>query len=125
MYINFDVPINKKSQNTNIKVNILDDSKMRMIGFTDYSNDRWYFNKLVYDKCGGVSFGLTIDKKTCKYKIDVLDEQWLQTYDYQNMYKFGLANNEVVKTIHNNVQKLMKFLMDSGIITGYKENDYI
>lgn len=125
MYINFEVPINKDRQNDNIKTHILDDSKMRELGFTDYNNHYWLYSSIVYEDCGGISFGLVIKKDNSEYNISVLDEQWLQTYDYQHMFKHGLANNEVVETVHNNVQNCMKFLMENGIITGYKENDYI
>lgn len=119
--INFDVPLTKRKQNAMIQANILDDKKMREIGFTDYSKDSWYY-------CRGlgsnISFNVSINKKTSKIKIDVLDECFLQPFDYQAQIQDG-RNDDFINNINKQVQEQMKYLMDAGVITGYRMGDYI
>ena len=119
--INFDVPLTKRKQNAMIQANILDDKKMREIGFTDYSKDSWYY-------CRGlgsnISFNVSINKKTSKIKIDVLDEYFLQPFDYQAQIQDG-RNDDFINNINKQVQEQMKYLMDAGVITGYRMGDYI
>ena len=119
--INYDVPLTKRKQNAMIQANILDDKKMREIGFTDYSKDSWYY-------CRGlgsnISFNVSINKKTNKIKIDVLDECFLQPFDYQAQIQDG-RNDDFINNINKQVQEQMKYLMDAGVITGYRMGDYI
>lgn len=119
--INFDVPLTKRKQNAMIQANILDDKKMREIGFTDYSKDSWYY-------CRGlgsdISFNVSINKKTSEIKIDVLDEWFLQPFDYQAQIQDG-RNDDFINNINKQVQEQMKYLMDAGVITGYRMGDYI
>ena len=119
--INFEVPLTKKKQNAMIQANVLDDKKMREIGFTDYSKDSWYY-------CRGlgsnISFNVSINKKTSKIKIDVLDEYFLQPFDYQAQIQDG-RNDDLINNINKQVQEQMKYLMDAGVITGYRMGDYI
>mgnify|MGYP000845783015 CR=1 FL=1 len=119
--INFDVPLTKRKQNAMIQANILDDKKMREIGFTDYSKDSWYY-------CRGlgsdISFNVSINKKTSEIKIDVLDECFLQPFDYQAQIQDG-RNDDFINNINKQVQEQMKYLMDAGVITGYRMGDYI
>ena len=119
--INFDVPLTKRKQNAMIQANILDEKKMREIGFTDYSKDSWYY-------CRGlgsdISFNVSINKKTSEIKIDVLDECFLQPFDYQAQIQDG-RNDDFINNINKQVQEQMKYLMDAGVITGYRMGDYI
>ncbi len=119
--INFDVPLTKRKQNAMIQANLLDDKKMREIGFTDYSKDSWYY-------CRGlgsdISFNVSINKKTNEIKIDVLDECFLQPFDYQAQIQDG-RNDDFINNINKQVQEQMKYLMDAGVITGYRMGDYI
>lgn len=130
MLINYNVPI-KNHQNANIKANILSDEKMRELGFSDHVKSDWYFSKMLTSMKKfrgftdlGISFSITINKKTSKCKIDVLDENWCQPFDYQSIlrkdpeHKFSLE-------IHHKVQDIMKWLIEVGIIEGYNLGDYI
>lgn len=119
--INFDVPLTKRKQNAMIQANILDDKKMREIGFTDYSKDSWYFCR---DLRRDISFNVSINKKTGEIKIDVLDECFLQPFDYQAQIQDG-RNDDLINNINKQVQEQMKYLMDAGVITGYRMGDYI
>lgn len=119
--INDKVPLNSKGQNANIKANILSDEEMRELGFTDYAKDRWYFCRGVGGKDSDISFNITIFKKTKDIQIDVLDEMFLQPYDFQ-MYIGTVA---VANRVYDDVQNYMKFFMDNGVIYGYTLCDYI
>lgn len=119
--INDKVPLNSKGQNANIKANILSDEEMRKLGFTDYAKDRWYFCRRVGGKDSDISFNITIFKKTKDIQIDVLDEMFLQPYDFQ-MY---IGTVTVANRVYDDVQNYMKFFMDNGVIYGYTFGDYI
>ena len=121
--INYDVPTNKSGQNANIKVNPnLKEKTLLDFGFARTSVSEYYMmSKLTSD----ISFNIEIDILTNTVNIAVLDESFLQPYDYQIMLKNPNYVPKIAKIVHHKVQKIMKELMDSGIIEGYVENDYI
>ena len=121
--INYDVPRNKAGQNSNIKLNPnLKEKTLLDFGFARTSVSEYYMmSKLTSD----ISFNIEIDIETNDISIEVLDEDFLQPYDYQIMLKNPNYVPKIAKIVHHKVQKIMKELMDSGIIVGYKENDYI
>ena len=124
--INYDVPLNKRNTNANIKVNIFDDGKMRELGFTDYSKNTWYYlTYIINEKHFKVTFNLQINKQNPdNFKIDILEENWLQPYDYQaGLRKY--PKFEKYLQVHKKVQEIMKHLIDMGIIEGYNLGDYI
>lgn len=124
--INYDVPLNKKHINANIKINILEENKMRELGFTDYCKDRWYYCKRVFEKKNFIiTFNLSINKQNLKdFSIDILDENYLQPYDYQLMLKHESPNKTCIQ-VHERVQEIMNHLIAIGIIEGYNLGDYI
>lgn len=121
--INYDVPRNKAGQNSNIKLNPnLKEKTLLDFGFTKEPTSEFYMmSKLTSD----ISFNIEIDIETNDISIEILDEDFLQPYDYQIMLKNPNYVPKIAKIVHHKVQKIMKELMDSGIIVGYKENDYI
>ena len=119
--INFDIPLTKRKQNAMIQANVLDDKKMREIGFTDYSKDSWYYCIGLGSK---ISFNVSINKKASEIKIDVLDEYCLQPFDYQAQIQDG-RNDGFINNINQQVQGQMRRLMNAGVITGYRMGDYI
>lgn len=121
--INYDVPINKSGQNENIKVNPnLKEKTLLDFGFARTSVSEYYMmSKLTSD----ISFNIEIDIETNDISIEVLDEDFLQPYDYQIMLKNPNYVPKIAKIVHHKVQEIMKKLVDYGIIEGYKENDYI
>lgn len=119
--INMSVPLDENHRNANIKANILSDSEMRELGFTDFAKDSWYFNRRVGGKNSFLSFNITIFKRTGNIHIDVLDEMFLQSYDFQ-MY---IGKNEIANKVYDDVQSYMKYFMDKGVISGYTLGDYI
>lgn len=121
--INYNVPRNKAGQNSNIKLNPnLKEKTLLDFGFVKEPTSEYYMmSKLTSD----ISFNIDIDIETNDISIEILDEDFLQPYDYQIMLKNPNYIPKIAKIVHHKVQKLMKELMDSGIIEGYVENDYI
>lgn len=121
--INYDVPTDSSGQNANIKLNPnLKEKTLLDFGFVRTSVSEYYMmSKLTSD----ISFNIDIDIETNDISIEVLDEDFLQPYDYQIMLKNSNYVPKIAKIVHHKVQKIMKELVDSGIIVGYKENDYI
>lgn len=107
-----------------IKATILSDKEMRDIGFTDHSKDRWYFCRMIkfpntkeyrgFD----ISFNVSIRKDNSNIRIDVLDEAFCQPYDYQYVLKRS-PKNEYANIVKEQVEKWMKYLQDSGILSGH------
>lgn len=124
--INFDVPI-EDHQNSLIKPNLLCRETMEHIGFRDVG-DRWAYVRLVkQDKTGqgfDIGFDCCIYKDNKRIELGVIDEAFGQPYDYQQILKHDPKNRYALEA-HLGVQAHMKHLMDSGVITGYKANDYI
>lgn len=128
MAINYDVPLNSKGQNKNIKGHVLPKKQMEELGF--WYNDlvhAWIFNRKIVDD---ISFHVRLDEKTIE--IMILDDAFCQHYDYQRALKdvdpvrsrhlpwFHYAMN-----VHNAVQGYMAKFVEAGVISGYKANDYI
>lgn len=108
--------------NASIVIHILDDETMRSLGFTDAREGFWYFERMLTDD---ISFSLTVCKTDpSDWHIDVLDENFLQPYDYQYMLEQN-PGFEYAKRIATKVETWMGFLADHGIITGHEYGDYI
>ena len=102
--INYGVPINKSGQNVNIKVNPnLKEKTLLDFGFARTSVSEYYMMlKLTSD----ISFNIEIDILTNTINIAVLDEDFLQPYDYQIMLKNPNCVPKIAKIIHHKVQRL-------------------
>lgn len=126
MLINYEVPLNNKHINSNIKINVLEENKMRELGFTDYCKTSWTYREAVFiDGDFVVTFNLSIKKDNPKkFDIDILDDNWCQPYDYQKYLKTTPYFKTGLK-VHNKVQEIMKKLLDNGVIEGYTLGDYI
>ena len=106
-----------------MKFHVLSENRMREIGFTDHRKSTWYLLKPIDSD---ITFNLTINKKNNQGKIDVLDEKWLQPYDWQYYMKTSSKEDcEFPYTVHEKVQKLISELMDQGIISDYELGSYI
>lgn len=91
-------------------------------GFTNHNPDVLYFVRMVADN---ISFNLSLDVNTLEVKdIDILDERFLQTYDYQQM----ILDDEYGKfqlTVYHKVNELLQTFQNDGIITGFEKGMYI
>jgi hypothetical protein len=119
-----DIKTNKNGVNIKIKANILPDKEMKTIGFTDYSKNIWYFMRMIKG-VKDISFNVSINKNNSNdLSIDILDENFCQPYDYQYM----LEKNPKFKPcliVKEEVEKWMKYLDDSEVLTGHIYGEYI
>lgn len=118
-----DVKLDENGLNANIKAHILPDEKMRQLGFTDRNKNVWYFHE-----CWGdieISFNVRIPKDNPKdLEIDVLDENFLQPYDYQYILS-RIPDQKVALMVKNRVDRCMTRLIDGGVLSGWKVGDYL
>lgn len=112
--INYNVPMNNRGNNANLVANVLDDITMTANGFRR-TKDYWYY---VEDLGCEITLRIQVPPLT----IDVIDEEFLQPYDYQAMLRMGSG---FALKVHRKVQNTMKKLSDTGIIEGWVSNDYI
>lgn len=124
------VEVNSHCVNAKIKAHILSDEEMREIGFTDYSNGRWFFWRSIKfpqkTKYRGfdISFSVSIPKDGSDIRIDVLDEDFCQPYDYQSM----LCKNPTFKPaliVYKQVEEWMEYLQSKGVLSGHVKGEYI
>lgn len=123
--INFDVPIRRdKVMNANIKANLLDSETMREIGFIEKPFHWELKEKVSYVDTMNEYLYITIGKEANGININVIDDYTGELYDYQSqLYEDEFS--EYANRVHINVQKIMMRLVESGVIEGYKRNDYI
>lgn len=74
------VKLNKNGVNAAIKAHILSDEQMREAGFSNNRNEGWYYCKSLGND---ITFNVFIPLGGSDISIDVLDENFLQPYDYQ------------------------------------------
>lgn len=100
----------------------LAENRMRDIGFTDRHPPIWYFSASVGRE---TTFSLTIRKGTGIFKIDVIDEEFGQPYDYQWILSQQGSANKFAEAVKVKVIENMIKLQDEGIISGYAPDMYI
>lgn len=137
--INYNVPLTEQHDNANIEFNY--EIAKEKLTFNNgnwkytYVNDLTICSRLVdntskddknYNKfylmCSvgkETSFNLSIFPNN-EGNIDVLDDDWCQPYEYQNIDNNDFANNVLKK-----VYKIMTYLTEQEIISGWKVGDYI
>lgn len=119
--------LNSNCVNVKIKANILSDDKMKEIGFTENTPGRLYFCRRLHIKdCPRfeISFSVTIYRDGSDIRIDVLDEDFCQPYDYQHMLEENPKFSVALK-VKEEVEKWMKYLEDNGVLTGHIYGEYI
>lgn len=124
---NYDVPV-KDHQNANIEFGNISEEELIKLGFRNNENDYYICKNLIGKR--EITFNLTIHKNDKRIKIDILDENFLQPYDYQSILKRqqfvnGININSYSYRVHIKVQEIMKWLLDNNIIIGYQLGDYI
>ena len=114
--------INKNGNNKKLKVNILHEDRMRKFGFTDNKKDTWYYCRMLK---GEISFSISINKENPEdFRIDVLDDDFCQPYDYQYMLSKN-KNHKYAKAIMEKVEEQMEKLQSWGIVEGHIYGEYI
>lgn len=116
------VELNEHGVNKCIKAHLLPDEEMRKIGFTDFRDGYWSFYKDLDDE---LSFNVVINKENTEdLQIDVLDEEFLQHYDYQKYLRCD-SNFKFALKIKDRVEDLMLILQFQGVISGHIKGEYI
>lgn len=111
----------KHHNNADIQVHVLDDQSMRKLGFTDNMFDEWYYCHILDDS---ISFNVHIKKDSSDWRIDVLDEDFLQPYDYQYYIMLARPIAYALK-IKKLVDAQMLRLIAHNIISNWEIGDYI
>jgi hypothetical protein len=124
-----EVETNSSGVNVKIKANILPDDAMRKIGFTDYNKKNWFFSRgLNFSgkqyRHFDISFSVTIPKDGSEIRIDVLDEDFLQPYDYQYMLEQN-PTFEPALLVQKQVEEYMEYLQNNGVLEGHIKGEYI
>lgn len=116
------VIVNENGVNANIKAHILSEDKMRELGFTDFREGYWYYCK---DLGGDITFNLSINKTNAlDFKLDILDENYCQPYDYQYMLILK-PDSRFATQIEKAVEEQMKYLQNAGVLSGHVRGNYI
>jgi hypothetical protein len=126
-----EVKLNENGVNANIKAHILPEDQMRKLGFTDFCNERWYFCKMIKFpnekryRNFEISFGVSITKDNPDdLRIDVLDNDFCQPFDYQYMLKRN-DRHEISLIVREQVEEWMKYLQKEGVLKGHIYGEYI
>lgn len=123
-----EVKLNSHGVNKLIKAHLLSEKEMREIGFSDFCKDTWYFyryfkpiKKIDFE----VGFSVSINKKDpLDLRIDVLDEDYCQPYDYQSMLENNPTFAPALK-VQKFVEECMAYLRNKGVLSGHIEGEYI
>ncbi|MCL1700767.1 hypothetical protein [Lysinibacillus sp. Bpr_S20] len=91
-------------------------------GFSNHHEPTLYFFSMLIDD---ISFGISVDKKSLVIKnIDVLDENFLQPYDYQRILMNDM-NHKYARMVFDKVDVVLNKLQNDGLIEGYLRGMYI
>lgn len=125
-----EIKLNSHGVNAKIQGHILSDEKMKEIGFTEYRKGYLYFCRgiqfLKEKRYRGfdISFSVTIPRDGSDIRIDVLDEDFCQPYDYQMMLSKN-PNHTCANIVNEQVEKWMEYLQEQGVLSGHVRGEYI
>lgn len=124
------VKLNSHGVNSKIKAHILSDEEMKAIGFTNHYEPTWSFCRSIkfpqtkryrgFD----ISFVVSIPKDGSDIRIDVLDEDFCQPYDYQYMLNKDPKFKPALITFEQ-VEEYMEYLQSKGVLSGHVKGEYI
>lgn len=117
------VTLTKHCNNAALGVNILSDAEMRALGFTDHVLEKWYLCSRV-SECGDITLNLTIAKDGSDWELDVLDERFLQPYDYQGLLERN-PDNGYARAVADECERQYRLLTKAGILTGWHEGMWV
>lgn len=114
-----------RANGTSKKIQVRDgltEQELLDFGFSNHHNPTLYYSRMVGDE---ISFNVSIDKKNRrKLAIDVLDEDFMQPFDYQRMIMEGTAPPFALE-VYEKVEEEMAKLHEAGILTGHVRGQYI
>lgn len=113
-----------RGMNSELKFNVLDDKKMRKHRFAD-NGDSWCLFKQVGNPKYEISFNLVIPEGNPELAhIDVLDDDFCQPYDYQHILREN-PNCIPALRVWIDVEEIMAWLNEIGVVEGHKFGEYI
>lgn len=115
------VKLDKNGLNAALGSNLLPDDDMFGIGFTDHREGTWY---LCVRVGSDITLNISIPKDGSRFRLDVLDEDFGQPYDYQRILKSN-PKLEYALSVKARVENQLEQLTKSGVITGFKRGMYI
>lgn len=71
-----------------------------------------------------ISFNVSIPKDGSDIRIDVLDEDFCQPYDYQSMLHKN-PTFEPALIVYEQVEEFMEYLQSKGALSGHIKGEYI
>lgn len=113
--------LDQNGLNMDINASVLPETKMRELGFTDHSKNNWYHCFRVGE---GITLNVTIPKDGSRLRIDVLDEDFGQPYDYQRILERN-PNLEFAQKIKAQVEFQLELFSKAGVITGFTRGMYL
>lgn len=113
--------LDKNGLNTALNAAVLPEAEMRKLGFTDHSATNWYYCSRVGS---GVTLNVSIPKDGSRFRLDVLDEDFGQPYDYQDYLKRN-PKLEFALGVKAAVENQLESLSSAGVITGFTRGMYI
>lgn len=115
--------INEKGFNKNIKIDPKQTADSLMeYGFTNHRESSLYYYR---DLGRSISFNILINKESLEIeRLDVLDEDFLQVYDYQS-FLINDSNFQPAKVVYHRVNEILSELQEDGIITGFEVGMYV
>ena len=116
------VKLNKNGVNAAIKAHILSDEQMREAGFNNNRNEGWYYCKSLGND---ITFNVFIPLDGSDISIDVLDENFLQPYDYQMILETKENPPQFAFDIAEKAEREMEWLQTFGILSGHVKGEYI
>jgi hypothetical protein len=107
--------------NAAIGSNLLPEDDMFGLGFTDHREGTWYLCVRVESD---ITLNISIPKDGSRLRIDVLDEDFGQPYDYQRILKSN-PKLEFANSVKARVENQLELLTKSGVITGFTKGMYV
>ena len=82
------------------------------VGFTNFNPPSFYFCRRLAED---ITFNLTINKKNLKrFKIDVLDENFLQPFDFENIH------TPFAREVEKNYKEMINMLVEKKVLVQYR-----
>ena len=126
IHINPPVEGELRTNGTSAKIRVSEEvtaKKLKAFGFSSNNPDRFYYFR---DLGCDISFNISIDAKSLTdMKIDVLDDDFGQPYDYQAIIMERVEPGAFVIAIYEKVEAELERLREAGILVGHVRGQYV